>query len=98
MSRKSTLSFLQEEVGLLVQYFGVERVRAALAKVPNGTVDPSNGQTRRRPNKPNHQASPSVTATLEELRHKDEEKHRLLTDFYTQLKERKVLPEPQDIR
>jgi hypothetical protein len=98
MSRKSTLSFLEEEVGLLAHYFGVDQVRAALAKVPNGTVDASDGQPRRRPSKPNHQANPSITATLEELRQKDEEKHRLLTDFYTQLKERKVLPDPQDIR
>src|SRR5438876_1230609 len=98
MSRKSTSSFLEEAVRLLVQYFGVDRVRAALAKVPNGAVDASDGQPRRRPSKPDHQANPSVTTTLEQLRQKDEEKHRLLTDFYTQLKDRKVLPEPQDIR
>ncbi|HLN32630.1 MAG TPA: hypothetical protein VK395_33180 [Gemmataceae bacterium] len=98
MSRKSTSSFLEEAVGLLVQYFGVDRVRAALAKVRNGTVEGSDGQPRRPSSKPHHQANPSVPATLEELRQKDEEKHRLLTDFYTQLKDRRVLPEPQDIR
>jgi hypothetical protein len=35
---------------------------------------------------------------LEQLRQGDEEKYRLLAGFYTQLKERTVLPESQDIR
>lgn len=98
MSRKSMSSFLEEAVWLLVQYFGVDRVRAALVKVSNGTVEASDGRPRRRSSNPDHQANPSVIATLEQLRQKDEEKHRLLTDFYTHLKDRKVLPESQDIR
>jgi hypothetical protein len=55
-------------------------------------------RTRRQPAKPGHQAKPSVASTLEQLRPTDEEKHRLLTDFYSQLKDKKVLPESQDIR
>jgi hypothetical protein len=98
MSRKSTSAFLDEEVRLLVQHFGVERVRAALAKVPYGTVEASDGPPPRPSSKPDHQANPNVKATLEELRQKDEEKHRLLTHFYTRLKDRNVLPESQDIR
>lgn len=99
MSRKPTLSFLENTVGLLVQHFGADRVRAALAKVSNGgMVEASEGQARRRSGKPDHQAKPSITSILEQLREKDEEKHRLLTDFYTRLKDRKVLPESQDIR
>lgn len=98
MNRKSTLSFLENAVELLVQHFGVDLVRAVLAKVSNGAVAVSEGQASRRSSKPGHQANPSVTSTLEQLRQKDEEKHRLLTDFYTHLKDRKVLPESQDIR
>jgi hypothetical protein len=96
MRRKSTSSFLEEGVGLLVQYFWVDRVRAALARVSNGPMEASEPQPRRR--SPDHQAKPSVTSTLEQLRQTDEEKYRVLTDFYTQIKDRKVLPEAQDIR
>ena len=98
MSRKSRSSFLEEEVRLLVQYFGADRVRTALSKVSNGATEATERQSRRQPAKPDRQAKPSVTSTLEQLRQMDEEKHRLLADFYTQLKEKKVLPESQDIR
>ena len=98
MNQKSTLSFLENAVGLLVQHFGVHRVRTALAKVSNGAVEASEGQARNRSSKPGHQANPSVASTLEQLRQKDGKKHRLLTDFYSHLKDRNVLPESQDIR
>jgi hypothetical protein len=78
--------------------FGVNRVRAALDKVSNGVVEVSEVHARRRSSKRDHQASLSVTSTLEQIRQKDEEKHRLLTNFYTNLKDRKVLPESEDIR
>ena len=39
MSHSSKSSFLDEAIGLLVQHFGVERVRAALAKVAIGDDD-----------------------------------------------------------
>src|SRR5437763_1405618 len=98
MSRKSRLSFLEQGVGLLVQYFGVDRVRAALAKVSNGAVEASEREPRRRSAEPSHQANPSMTSMLEQLRQNDEEKHRLLTEFYAHLKDRWVLPASQDIR
>lgn len=98
MSRKPRSSFLEEEVRLLVQYFGVNRVRTALSKVSNGAVEAPERQSRRQFADPDHQANPSVTSTLEHLRQMDKEKHRVLSDFYTQLKDKKVLPESQDIR
>ncbi len=98
MNRKSRSSFLEEEVKLLVQYFGVDRVQTALSKVSNGAVEAPQRQSRRQSAEPDHQANPSVTSLLEQLRQMDEVKHRLLTDFYTQLKDKKVLPESQDIR
>jgi hypothetical protein len=98
MNRKSQSSFLEEEIRLLVRYFGVDKVRIALSKALNGAVEVPERQSRRQSAEPDHQAKPSVTSTLEQLRQMDEEKHRLLTDFYTQLKDKKVLPESQDIR
>ena len=98
MKRKSTVFFLEDAVALLVQHFGVARVRAALAKVSNGAVETSEGQGRRSSTKSNHQNSPSVASTLEQLYLKDGEKYLLLNDFYMHLKDGKVLPESQDIR
>jgi hypothetical protein len=98
MSQNPRSSFLEEEVGLLVQHFGVDRVRTALAKVSNGTVQAPERRSRPRSAESNRQANPSVTTTLDQLRQTDEEKHRLLSGFYIQLKDKKVLPESQDIR
>jgi hypothetical protein len=98
MSERSKLSLLEEVVGLLVQHFGIDPVRAALTKVTNLAVGTSQRPARRPPTKPGHQAKPSITSTLEELRGRDAEKYRLLTNFYAQMKERKVLPESEDIR
>jgi hypothetical protein len=98
MTQKSRQSFIDESVGLFVKEFGVKRVRAALARASNGTISASDGQPRRRSRKPDFQVSPTVTGMLEQLRQEDEEKHRLLVGFYTQLKNRTILPESQDIR
>lgn len=98
MSRKSRSSFLEEQVRLLVQYFGVDKVWTALSKVSNGAVETPKRQSRRQPAEPDRQAKPNVTSMLKQLRQMDEEKHRLLVDFYTKLKDKKVLPETQDIR
>ena len=98
MTRKSRQSLVDEQIGLLVKHFGVDRVRAALAKASDGAVTASEGQPRSGSSRPDRQASPTVTSMLEQLRQKDEEKYRLLAGFYTQLKDRTVLPESQDIR
>jgi hypothetical protein len=98
MSRQLQSSFLEEEVRLLVRYFGVEMVRTALSKVSNDTTVLLEHQAHRRFAEPGRQANPSVTSMLKHLRQQDKEKYRLLTDFYIQLKENKVLPESQDIR
>ncbi len=98
MSRKSRSSFLEEGVRLLVEYFGVDKVRAALAKVSNGGLATSERQGDRRSTESSRQPTPSMTSMLEQLRLNDEQKHHLLADFYAHLKDRKVLPESQDIR
>lgn len=96
--RKSKQAFIDESVELFVKEFGVKRVRAALARASNGAVSASDAQPRRHSRKPDLQASPTINSVLEQLRHEDEEKYRLLVGFYTQLKDRSVLPEAQDIR
>lgn len=99
MSGASRPSLLEEEIRLLVKFFGVERVQAALSKaVADRTVETPNRQSRRQPADPNRQAKSSITSTLEQIRPLDGEKHRLLVDFYIQLKDRKILTESQDIR
>ena len=96
MNPKSKKPFVDEAVGLLVQHFGVDRVRIALAKVSDDAVKPPDSQPSQRSS--SHQANSSVTTALEQIRHKDDEKFHLLTDFYVRLKSRIVLPESQDIR
>jgi hypothetical protein len=97
MSRSSRSSLLEEEIALLIKHFGVARVRATLRKVANGSDD--GPQKALRTSTPRvGRLRPSVAELLEILRASDPEKHRLLSEFLNQLKERKVLPESQDIR
>lgn len=98
MSRRSASSYVENTMGLLVEEFGIGRVRAALAKVSNGDANVFESHPRRQFGKPDKQAKSSVTSTLEQLREKDPERHRLLTTFYMRLKDKMVLPESQDIR
>lgn len=98
MTQKISRSLVDEQVGLLVKHFGVDRVRAAFAKASNGAVGATEPQPHSRSSRTDLQATPTVTSMLEQLRQKDEEKYRLLAGFYVQLKDRTVLPESQDIR
>jgi hypothetical protein len=98
MSRSSRSLLLEEEIELLVRHFGVQRVRSAVKKVStNGDEDLDAPPRRTVPNgrKP---AQPTVPEVLELVRRSDPEKHRLLSEFLVSLKDRKVLPESQDIR
>lgn len=98
MTRNSRQPLVDEQIGLLVKHFGVDRVRAALAKASNRTVSANEGPPRSGSSRPDRKASPTVPSMLEQLRQKDEEKYRLLADFYTRVKDRTVLLESQDIR
>jgi hypothetical protein len=98
MSRKSTPSLVEDTVALLVQHFGAGRVWTALNKVSNGAVKAPERQSPLVTSRADRQAHASLTSTLEQLREKDADKHRMLTDFYGRLKHRAVLPESQDIR
>jgi hypothetical protein len=97
MSQKLTSSFLQDEVRLLVEHFGVERLRAALARVSDGAAESPSIEVLPRSIKVKRQPTASVTSLLEDYRQKDMQKYHVLTDFYTKLKYREILPESQDI-
>jgi hypothetical protein len=98
MTRKSRQFFVDEQVGLLVKHYGVAPVQAALAKASNGAGTAPERQSRSGSSNPDRQAGPTITSMLEQLRQKDDEKFRLLADFYTQFKDKAVLAEAQDIR
>jgi hypothetical protein len=91
-------SFVDESVVLLVRQFGVERVRAALAKASNGLGLAPERKVRRALRKRDTHFGPTVATMLRRLQRADPIKHRLLAGFYGALQERRVLPEAQDIR
>lgn len=98
MNHSSKSSFLEESITLLAQHFGVERVRTALAKV---SIKSNEGQQKptRQSVSPNHKPNrPTIVNALESLRLGHPEKHRLLVEFLSDLKDRKILPESQDVR
>jgi hypothetical protein len=89
---------LEEEIALLIQHFGIARVRSALRKASKGMdeepLKPSRTSTSRDP----ASIRPTIANGLESLSRSDPEKHRMLSEFLGQLKERTILPESQDIR
>src|SRR5258706_9629234 len=96
-SRKSAL--LEDSVALLVQHFGAEAVRKALARATSNGVEaepqtPSRYGLFRDPK----MTTPTITETLDLVRESDAEKYALLDTFYRQLTAGNVLPESQDIR
>lgn len=98
MIKSPRASLLEEEIALLIHHYGVVRVRTALRKLSNGIDEQPLKPTR--PSTPRNLAPmrPSIASGLESLREKDPEKHRLLSEFFSQLKGRKILAESQDIR
>jgi len=98
MSHSSKSSFLEEAIALLVQHFGVKRVRAALAKVPIGGDEEAQKPARKTLSRAQKPIRPTVANALELIRESDSEKHRLLSEFLRHLDDRKVLPESEDIR
>lgn len=98
MTRKSKQSLVDDAIGLLIEHFGIEKVRAAFEKSTSETPVPSKPQRESHSTRAEHPANPTVSSLLEHLRLQDEEKYLILSDFYVNLKDRKVLTESQDIR
>src|SRR5580765_4239567 len=97
MNPRLNSSFLRESIRLLVKHFGENSVRSAVAELSGSAVPTVPRETLTVIGKPKRNANPPITAALEKLRHTDQEKYRLLITFYSQLREKGVLPESQDI-
>lgn len=98
MSHSTKSSFLEEAIGLLVQHFGVKRVRATLAKVTIGSGEEPKKPPRKSVSRGRKPTRPTVANALKLIRESDPEKHRLLSEFHSNLKDHRVLPESEDIR
>jgi hypothetical protein len=98
MSRRLPASFLTEQIGLLVLHFGADKVRAALANFSKDFVPLSSQKPPAGSVKAKEGSSTSIPQMLSVCQRQDDQKYRLLSEFYTNLKNRSVLPESQDIR
>ena len=89
-------SFVDESIRLLVDHFGIERVRNSVMRLA-GAQD---SRSLARPGAVRKSAprGPSIGDVIESVRGGDPEKYALLTEFQGQLARREVLPESQDIR
>lgn len=98
MSRRPSPTLLEDTIQVLVRHFGADRVRAALSKISDDLEESSQNEARSDSRRPNQPATPTIPHLLEELHKVDVVKFRLLADFYQKLREKRVLPEAQDIR
>ncbi len=98
MNRSEKVAFLEKSVELLVEHFGADRVRAAVAKFSNGTPVVCQPEPRNSERKSQRNAQPSVKGLLEQVESTDRIKHQLLTEFYSRLQQHTILPEAHDIR
>ena len=98
MSHSTKSSFLKQQIGLLVQHFGAEKVRVALEQITIGSDEEAKKPPRRPVSVDARPTRPNVADALELIRETDLEKHRLLNEFYICLKDRRILPESEDIR
>jgi hypothetical protein len=99
MSYPSKSDLLAEELSLLVRHFGIQRVRAALAKVSRSLGDETESVVTRK--NVRHSQRPkrtNGTHALESIREIHPEKYRLLSDFLIHLRDRQILRTSQDIR
>jgi hypothetical protein len=97
MSRP-TKSLLLDQIDVLVRHFGLQRVRAAVAKFSAEAGEETDAAPRKPAPDSRKAMPPPVASTLELIRERDPEKHFLLGEFLSRLKDRKVLPESEDIR
>jgi hypothetical protein len=98
MSRPSRSLLLVEQIDLLVRHFGIQRVRAVVAKVSISGEEKPRVATRKDAPRGKGPIRANGTNVLESIREIHPEKHRLLSEFLVRLKDRQILPESQDIR
>ena len=90
MSRSSKSLLLAEEIDLLVRHFGVQRVRAALAKIPIDGDEAPRMATRKDAPRGKRPIHANGTSAIESIREIDPEKYRLLSEFLLRLKDRRI--------
>src|SRR5712671_249791 len=95
-TQPSNHNYLKSLNSFLVRH--LEMVNAALAKVSTGGAKEPQEPWRKTVSR--HQTPPrsTIANALELIRESAPEKHRLLSEFASQLNDRKILPESQDIR
>jgi hypothetical protein len=95
VTRSSRLSLLEEQVALLLRHFGAAAVRQsvdeALKRDSNASSSPFLVAQYRGP------TSPSESRGLQAIRESQRAKYELLSKFRSDLIDRKILPESQDI-
>jgi hypothetical protein len=97
MSYPSKSSLLADELSLLVKHFGIQRVRGVLAKISRSLGDETESVRPRKHAVPGPKRA-NGTNVLESIRETEPEKYRLLSEFLLRLRDRRILPAPQDIR
>lgn len=92
---RNKLEFLKEELALLCRHFGVDAVRRMLDSIQGGEPSAAHPapQGRKRGD-----STRSVISTLSEMKDSDPRRFEALSTFYSQLRDRRVLPEAHDIR
>jgi len=95
MKQSSDSDLLEALIKLLLRHFGRSEVEAALgqSRHPAGASGPKHEAGPRATNK-----TTTVVGALDAIRESQPEKHRLLSEFYQGLNQRRVLPEAEDIR
>jgi len=97
MSKSSSL--LAEQIELLVRHFGAEQVQGAIAKFKAQSEELRPRPAGRKDVARGHRPIRAIgTNAIDSLRQDSPEKHSLLSEFLIRLKDRRVLPESQDIR
>lgn len=95
MSGFSRTRYLEEQLRLLVNQFGCDKVQRAFAK-----IRPDDNNVRKEPPRNNgvkHHSRSDLRSLMETLRARDSVRHELLSDFRKKLEARIILPESQDL-
>jgi hypothetical protein len=92
-------SFLTEQIELLVRHFGVKRVQGAIAKFKlQSEEQPPQAAGRKDVARSQRPIRANGASAIDSIRQGSPEKHSMLSEFLIRLKDRRVLPESQDIR
>jgi hypothetical protein len=98
MTLATNSSYLKETIELLIYHFGEDAVLAALADVSTHPLKKRVKPLRKSNNKNQKPTTQTIAGALESIREQNPEKHRLLSEFLSDLAARRTLPQAEDIR